>query len=279
MRAIPGPNAVAGVGPGLRTVCVGLLLLTARGTAAAGPAYFQIVYDSSHPAAAAFRPDFGYAVIVRYDGATVLLDTGTDPEVLLHNLAAAEIPLATVDAVVMTHNHADHAGGLSRIRQQAPNVAVWVPPGQDFGIEPVRVVEDGHELTPNVLIVRGHTDTPTAGIADDLSLVLRTVEGAYVLSSCSHSGLFNILDRAEHAAGMKTHYVSGGARLVFRPAQDAQHMAKALKQRDLRFVSPSHCSLSHRTTEIFDRELGARHVPSRLGARVPLPAPPTPAAR
>ena len=230
--------------------------------------YFQILYDTSEPAIAGLKPDFGYAVYIHADGKRILLDTGTDPDVMEHNLVAAGIDVNELDMVVVSHNHHDHAGGLARIRSISPEMPVFVPPNQVFAVGDLQVVDDHLQVTPNIFVIRGHSDVPTAGISDDLSVVLRSRSGPYVLSTCSHSGVGQIVDRAGKVTGEDVYYFSGGARLVSRPAGDTRLVSAALEQRKVQVVSPSHCSLSHRVDREFREALGERVQGSQLGKKV-----------
>jgi len=58
---------------------------------------------------------------------------------LLENLAAAGYPAETIDAVLLTHIHADHSGGISRQGKPAfPNAQVFVEQKDvDFWLNPV----------------------------------------------------------------------------------------------------------------------------------------------
>lgn len=230
--------------------------------------YFQILYDTSEPVAPGLKSDFGYAVYIHADGKRILLDTGTDPDVMEHNLVAAGVDVNELDMVVISHNHHDHAGGLVRVRTMNPNVLVYVPPDQVFPVGDVQVVEDHLKVTSNIFVIRGHSDVPTAGISDDLSVVLRSRSGPYVLSTCSHSGVGQIVDRAGKVTGEDVYYFSGGARLVHRPEGDTQIVSEALDQRKVQVVSPSHCSLSHRIDKEFRETLGERVRSSQLGKKI-----------
>jgi 7,8-dihydropterin-6-yl-methyl-4-(beta-D-ribofuranosyl)aminobenzene 5'-phosphate synthase len=49
---------------------------------------------------------------------TVLMDTGPSPQKLLQNIKELNINLEDVDAVVLSHGHYDHTGGLVAVLQQ-----------------------------------------------------------------------------------------------------------------------------------------------------------------
>jgi 7,8-dihydropterin-6-yl-methyl-4-(beta-D-ribofuranosyl)aminobenzene 5'-phosphate synthase len=66
--------------------------------------------------------EWGFAALVEVDGKTILFDTGWRPETVRQNAEELGIDLSTVDTVVLSHNHADHTGGLVTLRrsQRAP---------------------------------------------------------------------------------------------------------------------------------------------------------------
>lgn len=230
--------------------------------------YFQILYDTSTPTLAELKPGFGYAVYIQADGKRILFDTGADPDTLEHNLSVAGVDLNKLDMVVVSHNHFDHAGGLARVRELNPSVPVYLPPNQIFAVNDGKVVESHLQITPNIFVIHGRSAVSTAGISNDLSIVLRSSSGPYVLSTCSHSGVEQIIDKASQVTGEKVFYFSGGARLVSRPESDTRLVAKSLDRRQVQMVSPSHCSLSHLVDKQLRETLGERVVASRLGEKV-----------
>lgn len=71
------------------------------------------------------RAAHGFAAWIAAEGKNLLYDTGPDPGLLADNAKALGLDLSAVDAVVISHGHADHTGGLPTVveacrRQQLP---------------------------------------------------------------------------------------------------------------------------------------------------------------
>lgn len=75
------------------------------------------------------RGEHGLAFWIEADSQRVLFDTGQTPDVLVHNAEELGIDLAEVDAVVISHGHYDHTGGLEEILRRAPGAHLFLHPG------------------------------------------------------------------------------------------------------------------------------------------------------
>jgi len=92
-----------------------------------------------------------------HDGQRALVVDPGDAQPVLEYLRATGLQL---EAILVTHHHADHVGGVSELRQ-ATGATVWGPAGEDLP-EPVRRLSGGDEvdalgLRLQVLDVPGHT--------------------------------------------------------------------------------------------------------------------------
>src|SRR5262245_49237005 len=62
--------------------------------------------------------EWGFAALLEVDGQTFLIDTGARAETVLRNAAELAVDLSVVTDLVVTHNHADHTGGLLALRRE-----------------------------------------------------------------------------------------------------------------------------------------------------------------
>lgn len=62
--------------------------------------------------------EWGFSALVEADGRRILFDTGLRPDTVLLNAQSMRIDLSNVEEIVLSHNHADHTGGLVNLREQ-----------------------------------------------------------------------------------------------------------------------------------------------------------------
>ena len=62
--------------------------------------------------------EWGFAAVLEVDGQRLLIDTGARAETVLRNADELKIDLSTIADLVLTHNHADHTGGLLVLRRE-----------------------------------------------------------------------------------------------------------------------------------------------------------------
>ena len=93
----------------------------------------RITTLSENTAQLGFIGEWGLSILVETQSAKVLLDTGLSTSAV-YNADLMGIDFSTIDAIVLSHAHGDHTGGLRdvlrRVRKQVQVIAhpdIWIP--------------------------------------------------------------------------------------------------------------------------------------------------------
>jgi 7,8-dihydropterin-6-yl-methyl-4-(beta-D-ribofuranosyl)aminobenzene 5'-phosphate synthase len=84
-----------------------------------------LVENSVHTRA--LRAEHGLAILIESRGRRVLFDTG-QTDLVLANAAMLGRSLENLDAIVLSHGHDDHTGGLAAVCQRSPNARLFLHP-------------------------------------------------------------------------------------------------------------------------------------------------------
>jgi 7,8-dihydropterin-6-yl-methyl-4-(beta-D-ribofuranosyl)aminobenzene 5'-phosphate synthase len=138
------------------------------------------------------QADWGFACLVEAYGRRLLFDTGTRGDMLLENMSSLDIEAGSIDEVVISHDHYDHAGGLSALLSENSDVRVYAPSTMS-DIAPAREVV--YVDQPMSLGDHFYTTGLLKGI--EQSLAVETGYGLVVVVGCSHPGVSSILNAAQ----------------------------------------------------------------------------------
>jgi 7,8-dihydropterin-6-yl-methyl-4-(beta-D-ribofuranosyl)aminobenzene 5'-phosphate synthase len=73
------------------------------------------------------RAEHGLSFLLRMGGRKMLFDTG-QTDLLLHNARGMGLSLDDVEAVVLSHGHYDHTGGIEAIWRTLPEAKLFAHP-------------------------------------------------------------------------------------------------------------------------------------------------------
>ena len=270
----------------------GLTIAQVAGATAQSAAQITILYDAFGPESA-LKLDWGFAALVEYQGKRILFDTGNNAKIFEHNVQELKVDLKNLDAVVISHRHSDHTGGLTHLLKINPNVKIYVPPepalliekaplaffkrepglpprmsyyrGQDFqGATGTPwpdakfvVVTTTVEVFPGFFLLNTVSEKPGTREMPELSLAVKTPQGLAVVVGCSHPGVEKILEQAAKV-DPNIYTVTGGFHLVVTPPPEVERVASILDESlKLKRIAPGHCT----------SELGFKVLMSRFGDR------------
>ncbi|HET9080807.1 MAG TPA: MBL fold metallo-hydrolase [Trebonia sp.] len=257
----------------------------------------------------------GVAYLIRAGATTVLFDVGFNPRgraqsALAGNANTLQVQLGSVDAVVISHLHADHVGGLGNQRRRTFSFAA--APLEPRGVPayvPVEMSHDRAEVQPTTaprVIAPGMAVLPPLprmmfwlGPVAEQALVINVRGfGLVLVTGCGHPAIERMLAVAEMVLDVPIRGVVGGLHLPVHPLgtplvpqavfgspnwpwrpigeRDVAAAIQAVTSRGPRLVALSSHDSTPWTYGAFERAFGERYRTLRVGERLdigPFPSP------
>ena len=161
------------------------------------------------------KTGWGFACLLQGLDKTVLFDTGGNGELLLDNMHQLGLDPKTVEAVVLSHSHGDHTGGLGAFLAANQHVIVYLP--ESF---PAAFQQEVKHLGATVETVSGpqrlfdsvYSTGEMGDVTREQALIVDTSRGLIVITGCGTS------------------------------EPEIRTIIKRLKTLGVRKVAPSHCT-------------------------------------
>ncbi len=217
----------------------------------------------------------GVSYYIEDGGAKILFDVGYS-DIFLQNARALGIDLSSLQQVVLSHGHNDHTRGLLWLSEQEyfADLELVAHPealelkqfnGETIGAPftarqlrekcRLRLSKEPVWLTEKLVFLgeipqlhdfeqrqsfSGGSD-PVDLVLDDTALVYRGVDGLFVITGCSHSGICNIIEYAKQVCGeVKVQGVIGGWHL-FKVDGRLEKTIAYLQKNNIQELYPCHC--------------------------------------
>jgi 7,8-dihydropterin-6-yl-methyl-4-(beta-D-ribofuranosyl)aminobenzene 5'-phosphate synthase len=188
------------------------------------------------------KGEHGLSFLVRTGGKQILFDTGQS-DLLVHNAQKMNVDLAVVDAVVISHGHYDHTGGLPAFFELNDHAPVWIkakafdvkmskstgiprfigltPEVADRYSSRFKLVSEVTEIAPGLkivpeignfygfeqpsqsMLVKHGKELRADLFEDELFMVFEHQDGLVVFAGCAHRGIGNICRSAMELTGQQ----------------------------------------------------------------------------
>jgi 7,8-dihydropterin-6-yl-methyl-4-(beta-D-ribofuranosyl)aminobenzene 5'-phosphate synthase len=186
------------------------------------------------------------------------------------------VDINKIDAVVISHDHWDHWGGLWDLLAQRVGLKVYACPG--FGKEfKERVKQSGGELIEAEKfkeITRGiYTTGEIPGAYKgkymaEQAIALRTKNGLTIITGCAHPGILKMVEKAKTKIPDEPIYlVLGGFHLMDSDKRAVEIVAENFRKMSIIKAGPTHCS-GDMAEEIFKRFYGDNFIPIKTGQEI-----------
>jgi 7,8-dihydropterin-6-yl-methyl-4-(beta-D-ribofuranosyl)aminobenzene 5'-phosphate synthase len=215
------------------------------------------------------KADLGFACLVESNGRSILFDTGSDGPILLANADSLRKDLSSISAVVISHPHTDHTGGLSYLlTSRVSGIPVYV--GQRYfrafaGLitswksRPVAVM-DTVQILPGI-----YSSGELPGSTYEQVLVIDTEKGLVLIAGCAHPGIARIVAHVKDRFRKEVYLVLGGLHLLDEQENTIQETVRQLKTLRVRKCAPTHCT-GGTALAIFRQGYGVDLIPAGVGS-------------
>jgi len=207
---------------------------------------------------ASLKTEHGLSLWIEYGNKKILFDTGQSDSIL-YNAKTLGIDLARINAIVLSHGHYDHTGGLHSVINVPSEVKVYLHPAATepkysrkasearyigmsdtakiaiqnclptWTARPVQIFP-GISVSGQVPRINDYEDVGGAffndvifqkpdQLLDDQSLFIESSKGLIVVFGCAHAGVVNTLDYISKLTGEKNIYAAIGGMHLINASQ------------------------------------------------------------
>lgn len=216
---------------------------------------------------------WGFATVIETGRETVLFDTGGDGPTLLANMERLGLMPEHVNAVVLSHTHADHIGGLDDFLARNARVTVYMP--QSFPVTFRDAVKRrGAQIDtvgggPRWLFANFHSTGEMGNGVKEQALIIDTPSGLVVVTGCAHPGIVEVVRTARGYLNKEVYLVMGGFHLSALSEAEIRQKIRSLASLGTKKVAPSHCT-GDAAIALFRKALGNDFVDGGCGAVIEL---------
>jgi len=206
----------------------------------------HILYDNQ-TVRSSLESGWGFSCLV--DG-KILFDTGEAGPALIKNLNEMEITPEEIEAVIISHPHWDHTGGLKALLDLRPGLPVYLPYGAEEifpdreALEKAEIIQCSEDCDIGPVRTTGTFTTEYKGaLMMEQGIVVRSSKGTSLITGCAHPGILKMArEVASRYVGDELYTLLGGMHLVNMDRDQVQETMEQLKQIGYKRIIATHCS-------------------------------------
>jgi len=181
----------------------------------------------------------------------VLFDTGEKSVFLANNLDRMKINLEKLEAVVISHDHWDHTGGIEEVLKRKAGLDVYICPNFSKGLKQKIVSLKGNlkensdfcEVAKNIYVTGEIIGTYKQKDIAEQALVLDTNRGLTVITGCAHPDIVEIVEKVREKFPAKPVYAAmGGFHLMNKAQRRINAIIHRFTELGIKKVGPTHCT-------------------------------------
>ncbi len=226
--------------------------------------FLRIIYDNRlHQEGLA--TGWGFSCLIDHEGKRILFDTGDNGQKLLFNLKALEVKPESIEAIVLSHNHWDHTGGLEEVIDRNKELVVYF--GDAFPESFKQSLRERRiKFSPVVGMVnisQGILVGPQMGGLGpkEIPLTIETGKGLIIITGCAHPGIAKMVREIKQRLKKKIYLVLGGFHLEF--SLRVKTVISEFKRLGVEKAGPCHCT-GNRAIALFEKSFGENFI--KIGA-------------
>lgn len=223
--------------------------------------------------------EHGISFYIKVDDYSILFDTGQSDK-FIENAQKLGVEIDKVDALVISHAHYDHAGGVKSYlnaynhtpkmffsnkffcpkyakkdgtfeylgpdftKKDLENGSYELVDKQSYRIAPfVELMADFEKKSSiNRFYLKEESDYVIDDFEDEMVLCIETSKGYIVVLGCAHPGLISILNTITKRTNKPIRGIIGGTHLVEVTSDQIDEVIEQLDSFNLEFIGVSHCT-------------------------------------